>query len=331
MRPSVWSQAVLPTLVDRKGWATFIGTPNGPNHFRDLAIYAQRNPQQWFFGRYPASQTGLIAEEELLEFRKIMLPEEYEQEFECSFEAATRGAFYAMDVSASEREGRVVPFSANTDLPIHFVFDLGYRDDTAIIGFQQALDGYPLLWARAFNLKPIQFYIDLLPQIAEEFGTAGVGEVWLPHDAKAKSLQTGRSIIEQFLANGIRPQLVPDLDVMDGIAAARLLFPQIHFNEPETQELFVALKSYRREYDEIKKVFKDKPLHDWSSHYADVFRYFALVTQKRAFSTRRPDPFASAGISQREQALALPTPRYPMTLDDLWEAYDGRIRQSRIN
>ena len=36
MRPSLWGEVILPTLVDRKGWAVFIGTPKGKNHFYDI-------------------------------------------------------------------------------------------------------------------------------------------------------------------------------------------------------------------------------------------------------------------------------------------------------
>src|SRR3954467_4857861 len=133
MKPSVWSEVLLPTLVDRRGWATFIGTPNGPNHFRTLVRSALADPARWFYERHPVSETHLISEDELAEMRKLMLPEEYEQEMECSFEASARGAFYSVEMVKAEREGRVRPLVSNTDMPLHFIYDLGYRDDTATI------------------------------------------------------------------------------------------------------------------------------------------------------------------------------------------------------
>jgi phage terminase large subunit len=279
MRPSTWSEVILPTLIDREGWATFIGTPNGPNHFRDLYLAALLDPERWFVERHPVSETLLIPEEELAEMRKLMLPEEYEQEMECSFEASTRGAFYVAEMSDAEKEGRIHQLTPNPDQPMHFIFDLGFTDDTAIIGYQEATDGYPIIHAESDHYRPISHYIARLDHICQLHGVKR-GKVWLPQDARAKSLQTGRSIVEQFVSGGIRPEIVPAHNIVDGIAAARLLFPQIHFNEPYTRSLALALKSYRRSYDEDKKVFSNKPVHDGSSHYADVFRYFSMIVRR---------------------------------------------------
>jgi hypothetical protein len=49
-----------------------------------------------------------------------------------------------------------------------------------------------------------------------------------------------------------------------------------------------ALKAYRREFDEKNNTFKDKPLHDWSSHYADGFRYFAINHRKATNTFTEP-------------------------------------------
>jgi phage terminase large subunit len=322
MKPSVWSEVLLPTLVDRRGWATFIGTPNGPNHFRTLVRSAMADPARWFYERHPVSETKLISEDELVEMRKLMLPEEYEQEMECSFEASARGAFYSVEMVKAEREGRVRPLVSNTDMPLHFIYDLGYRDDTATICFQDAVDGYPIIHAESDNLKPIGHYIQRINTICSHYGCER-GVVWLPHDAKAKTLQTGKSIVEQFLAAGIRPQIVPSLDVIDGIQAARLLFKDIWFNANEgavsgpCMELVEALKTYRREWDEDKKVFKNKPIEDWSVHYADVFRYFAIVAKK--ISAPKEDVDTISRLMS-----------YPFTLEDLYEVNNGNRNRGAI-
>ena len=317
MKPSVWSEVLLPTLVDRKGWATFIGTPNGPNHFRDLVREAAKEPSRWFYESHPVSETGLIDAEELNEMRKLMLPEEYAQEMECSFEASARGAYYSSEILRASAEVRITPLQADQAMPLHFIFDLGFRDDTATIAFQDAPDGYPIIHAEADNLRPIRHYIARINEICLQYGCTR-GEVWLPHDAKAKTLQTGRSIVEQFISAKIIPKLVPNLDVLDGIAAARMLFPEIWFNEMPCEMLIEALKTYRRAWDEDKKAFSNQPIHDWSSHYADVFRYFAIVAQK----TKQPNP------TQRERVVQTYN-HYPYSLDDLYEGYNNGNAQSR--
>jgi len=309
MRGSTWTEVILPTLVDRGGWATFIGTPNGPNHFRDMYLEATRDPDRWYHSRMPVSETDIIPEEELQEMQRLMTPEEYAQEMECSFEAATRGAYYTHDIALALNENRITRIKPNPDLPLHFWFDLGYRDDTALLAAQPGVEAYPILHAEAHNLRPIKFYIERIAQICSHHGVAR-GQVYLPHDAKAKSLQTGRSIVEQFLAHGVRPRIVPRLDILDGIAAARLLFPQVWFNEEYTRDLVNALQVYRREYDEEKKVFRASPVHDWASHYADVFRYFAVSTDT-----------ALKALPEEEPASPI-KPTYNFTLEDLYNEVD---------
>jgi len=313
MKPSIWSEVILPTLVDRKGWAVFIGTPNGPNHFRDLVREAIKDMTRWFVEIHPVSETALIDAEELHEMKKLMLPEEYAQEMECSFEASARGAFYSTEIMEATAAGRVQSLEANQDMPLHFIFDLGFRDDTATIAFQDAPDGYPIIHAESDNLRPIRHYIQRINEICAAYGCSR-GVVWLPHDAKAKTLQTGRSIVEQFIAAGIVPRIVPSLDILDGIAAARMLFPEIYFNANSCEMLIEALKTYRREWDEDKKAFANQPVHDWSSHYADVFRYFAIVAKKK--------------IIQQVDTTLHTMKSYPLTLTDLFEDNENGSRAS---
>jgi phage terminase large subunit len=273
MKPSLWSQVILPTLADRKGWAAFIGTPKGKNHFYKIREMARQNPLTWFYDVLKASETGLLSEFELAEQRRMMDEDEYEQEYECSFEAAIKGAIWGREIRIAAEEGRIGKFPADPDLPIDCVFDLGFQDDTAIWFWQERPDGYLLTRAVSDNYRPIEDYIELL------FSIPRLRNVWLPHDAKAKSLQTGRSIVEQFLSAGIRPQLVPELSLRDGLSAARKILPNCWFDEVGCYDGVEALRQYQRNWDQDLKVFTERPIHNWASHYADGFRYFALIAQ----------------------------------------------------
>lgn len=316
MPPSVWSTILRPTLLDRQGWATFIGTPNGPNHFRDMWLRALKNPTRFFTAMLKVTDTGLISDTELGEMREDMTEEEYEQEMMCSFDAATRGAYYGADCAAAEASGRVRLIDPDpTDL--HFVFDLGWRDDTCLWAWQDRPDGHALLHAESNNTKPIKYYIERINSICSHLGTTR-GIVYLPHDARAKSLQTGRSIVEQFVAEGISPSIVPNLDINDGIQAARLIFKDCVFHSTGTEEGFLALKSYHREYDEVKKVFKDNPVHDWSSHYADAFRYFGIVAKRKKV---RPPPPPPDPVGR---------PLGTFSLNQLWSTVRQRTGYGRI-
>lgn len=317
-KESIWKEVLLPSLIDRRGWATFMGTPNGPNHFRDMHYESLEHPDRWHNSFLPVTSTGAIPEEDLAEMKKIMDPEQYLQEMMCSFEASVRGAIFARQMEEALAEGRIGDFKdfIERDQLTHCVLDLGYRDDTAGIFWQDKPDGSLITHAFNFNLKPIAFYLAYLADYWKR-NHLKPGQIWLPHDAKAKSLQTGRSIVEQFRLGHFKPKMVPELDLMDGIQATRTTFPTTYFHEPECKPLIMALKSYHRKYDEDRKVYLDEPVHDWSSHYADAKRYHALVAQKgRRLDAPQP----------RDTTLK----HYPFSLEDLYSDRKGRESYGRI-
>jgi len=269
-RPNLWSEILRPALSDRQGWALFIGTPNGPNHFYDVWEQAGISPK-WYRFMLKASESGILRPEELEEMKSSMPPDEYESEMECSWFAAVKGSYYGTEMQTA----KIGDFQPVPGVESNYVFDLGYTDTTAIWRWQEFIDHILITHSQEWNARSIEFYINWLHAQREAGFT--MGKVWLPHDARAKSLQTGRSIVEQFLTSGVRPNLVPNLSIQDGISAARMMFKELVFDETGCYNGLRALKSYKREFDAEKKSFRDKPLHDWASNFADSFRYLALV------------------------------------------------------
>jgi hypothetical protein len=252
-----------------------------------------------------------------------MLVEEYEQEMECSFEASTRGAFYVMEIKAAETEGRISDYPADKDLPLHFVFDVGRRDDTAMGAFQEHANGANIVHAEAENMRGPQYWLERIEAVCEQYECAR-GNVWLPHDAKAKTWSTSRSGWEQFIEGGIRPKLIPVLEKIDGINAARYVFKYVTFNKEPTENLVLALKSYHREWDPDKADFTNEEVHDWSSHPADMFRYFAIVAK---FPHSRP--LVKPKIAKPKVEAVFNKTFYPINLNELWEDNDGRVQRDR--
>jgi phage terminase large subunit len=316
MRPSTWSEVLLPTLVDRRGWAVFMGTPNGPNHFRDM-YELRKGDNGWFVAVWPWQRTGIIGPEDIAAIKELMTEEEFQQEFECSFSASTRGAYFAKEIAQAEADGRISDkLSFDRTTPLDFALDLGYRDDTAGWGWQELPDAYAMQIAFSDNTKPIQHYIDTINAICTTYAVPR-GRIWLPHDARAKTLQTGRSIVEQFIDNGIMPEIAPNLSLQDGISAARIVFPDVHFHKERTKDGVRALMSYHREFDEDKKVYKNIPVHDWSSHFADGFRYFGVSANKKGHRTTEE-------IMQQMGLVSARGNHYNFSLEDLWKAQPRR-------
>lgn len=275
-KPSVFPQIIRPALSDRNGWWIFTSTPRGKNLFYDEFRKAGKYPAEYFLLNLPADTSRIIPASELESLRRDMDPEEFAQEYLCSFDSALKGAIYADEVNSVFMEGRVRPKLYDDNLPVHVVFDLGFTDATVAIFWQEGRDGsLRVVRVHATTGKDIFYHIDDLNSMTAELGT-----VWLPHDARAKNLQTGLSIVEQFLKEGIRPQLVPNHKIRDRIAAARRTFPRISFDEHNCGDLLEALKGYRREWDDKKLMFNDAPLHDWCSDFADSFGYMTMVCRK---------------------------------------------------
>jgi phage terminase large subunit len=137
MDPKAWSEVIRPALADRGGWAIFIGTPMGRNSFWRLYEQAKTAPD-WRAALFRASATGVLPSAELAAAKRAMSASEYAQEFECSFDAAIRGAYYGTEIAAAEAAGRIARVAAEPRLPVHTAWDLGIGDATAIWFYQLA-------------------------------------------------------------------------------------------------------------------------------------------------------------------------------------------------
>ena len=77
--------------------------------------------------------------------------------------------------------------------------------------------------------------------------------------------------------------------------------PNIYIDKNLTQ-LIRAIENYKYEYDEKRKVFRQTPLHDWSSDAADAFRYMAVVFRYQLKVNNQrigyPNPLRNSGIDQ---------------------------------
>ena len=275
--PKIWTDIVRPALADRKGWCLFIGTPKGHNSFYDIYKNAQNN-SNWYSKMLRADQSGLLPEAELLDAQSSMSANQYEQEFLCSFEAAILGAFYGQEMRRITDLERITTIDYDPMFPCHTVWDLGFNDSTAVIWFQVVFGEIRVLDHHMSNGQAIPYYTGLLAQKEDEYGYK-YGIHYLPHDARAKTLASGgKSIIEQISAKiDIKHlKIVPNLSIQDGIQATRLALTRCWFDN-KCEELIECLRQYQREWDDDKKVFRDRPKHDWTSHSSDAMRYLSLV------------------------------------------------------
>jgi hypothetical protein len=269
--PNVFTEVMRPALADRIGWAMFIGTPNGKNQFYDIVQQAKVSPG-WFFAEYRASDTGIVDPKELDAAKSVMTPDEYRQEFECSFEASVKGAIYAAELEQVRAAGRVTQVPYDPVLLVDTHWDLGVGDATAIWFVQST---------RAGEVRVIDYYEQSgegLPHYASVLHTRSYsyGHHYAPHDIQVRELGSGRSRLETAATLGIRFKVTPNVAIEDGIHAARMLFPKCWFDAAKCKDGIEALQHYRRDYNTRLNEFKPSPVHDWAEHGASAFRYLAL-------------------------------------------------------
>lgn len=283
MPPAAWGEVIRPALSDRQGWGVFIGTPKGRNAFWQVWDRAQNDPE-WFNVMLQASKTGLLPPSELDAIRAELTAEQYDQEMECSFDAAILGAYYGKEIAEAERSGRVCAVPVDPALPVHTAWDLGISDSTAIWFFQITREGPRVVDHYEASGHGLPHYAAVLAAKGYTYGTE-----YLPHDAQARELGSGRTLQETLRKlTGRHPRILPAQSVMDGINAGRLTMGQAWFDAEKCRDGLEALRQYRADYDQKAKTFRDRPKHDWTSHSADAWRYLSMAW--RAMAAPAPKP-----------------------------------------
>lgn len=270
MLPKTWTEVIGPALADRQGFATFIGTPKGRNAFCELYERAQGDPN-WYTALHRASETGLLAPEVLDQARAEMAPEEYDQEFECSFQAALVGAYYGKQMADLERGERIMRVPWDPAHRVTTAWDLGIDDATAIWFVQQVGREVRVIDYYEASGAGLEHYAKVLGEKPYTYARH-----LLPHDVEHYELGTGKSRADVLRGLGVKVTPLPLAKVEDGIQAVRSLLPRCVFDAAACKQGIEALRQYQREWDDRLQSFKARPRHDWASHAADAFRYLAM-------------------------------------------------------
>ena len=268
--PKIWTDIVRPALTDRKGWCLFIGTPKGHNHFKELRDRAEKE-DGWGLLEFKASETGVVDDTELKAARNEMGEDKYRQEFECSFDAAVEGSYYGQILNELEDKKHMQEIPREEISRTFTAWDLGMGDSTSIWVAQLVGSEVRLLDYYENHGVGLDHYVKWIKD--NDYSKA---EHILPHDVRVRELGSGKSRLEMLEESGLEIKIAPRMGLDDGIQAVRRLLPRCWFNVPKVQTGLNCLRNYRRDYDEKRKIFYERPLHDWSSHGSDSFRYLAL-------------------------------------------------------
>lgn len=276
---SSWSTVLSPMLIDYNGWAILQGTPQGRmNLLFDQYEYGKSGDPEYRSVLLKYSDTNIIPSKEIDRLRRTMREEEFEQEMNCSFNAAIRGAYYAKEMAAAEREGRITQVKYENSLPVWAVLDLGWSDLMVAGFFQQAGTEHRALLCKAYERTKLS---DMLHdwKTTVPFPIAGV---ILPHDADIHELGTGKTRREIIEGLGYETEIARRCeDIHEDISQVQEALPHFWWDYEGTRTLREGMLAYRSEFDEVRNVHRVTPVHSWASHYADMVRYYV---------TGRPEP-----------------------------------------
>ena len=270
-------QFIRPILTANDGWAIFVSTPRGKNHLWDMYQIARNNPDDWFAYKLSVEDTKHIPLSEIEKERidGIMSEDLIQQEYFCSFDMGVEGSFYSKYLDKMRLKGQIGNVPYETGFKVHTAWDIGVRDSTTIIFFQQVGTTVRLIDCYENSKVGLEHYVKMLQEKGYIYGMHIA-----PHDIRVREFGTGMSRLEQAANMGIEFEVAPSLSIMDGIEAVRSAFSKIWIDQTKCAPLVKALENYRQEYDNKKKVYSSRPLHDWSSHFCDSIRYLAISLPK---------------------------------------------------
>ena len=285
IKPELINSVVMPALTDRKGYMILCGTPQGMNNlFYDYYQKAQADPK-WFLYKAKVSDTKIIDDDELAAARAVMGNEKYAQEFECSFIGNIVGSIYGDLISTLEDKKQIGRVPYDPGYLVSTAWDIGFSDATAIIFFQQVSQSINIIDYE----EDIKFAFPHYAQILKEKDYIYDKHIG-PHDLEQTSFESGKSLREVAYQMKVRFRIAPRVKLDDGIHAAKMLLPRCYFDGDKCSKLIRALRHYHRKFSDKERVFKLKPVRDFSTHGCDAMRYLAVgLNEQKIFNRNKQE------------------------------------------
>ena len=288
----LFPEIIRPALSDRKGFCIFIGTPQGMNNnFYELFQHA-KGADDWFYFKAKASETKVVDQDELTKAKEVMGENKFKQEFECDWIANIEGSIYGKTLAKIENQRQITRVPYDPSLPVNTAWDLGVSDHSAIIFFQQLGRSINIIDYHEERGQGMPHFIELVKNKEYIYK-----DHFAPHDIEVTDFSNGKTRREVAYQLGIRFKVVPKLPLEDGIHATTMILPRCWIDVDHCKKLIDALRHYHRKYLDKNRMFRSKPVHDWSSHACDALRYMSIGLTE--ISNRQTAPQVVADNSYR--------------------------------
>ncbi len=268
--PAAW-EYLRPILDVNKGYALFISTPRGKNHFYDLVNMAKRNPN-WYCEVLSVRDTGVLSEEEINQIRLEGISDEaIEQEYYCSFNRGVEGSYYGRIIEKMRDEKRICNVLYEPRSPVHTAWDLGVSDSTSIVFWQEIGGELRIIDYYENQGEPPAHFVKVMQSKPYVYG-----EHYFPHDGGTRNLQL-RTPKDLYYEQGIKniTILQRDAEIQTHIESVRSMLYVAYIDEQRCRHMLKCLENYHKRYNEKTQSYSDTPLHDWTSHCADAVRMMA--------------------------------------------------------
>jgi len=195
-----------------------------------------------------------------------------------AFEQAIEGAYFERQIAHATKHGHIGEFPYDPRYPVSTYWDLGRNDSTTIWLHQQVRSRNRFVGYYENSGEYVSHYIRWLREWGKEQSEGGVEwdtHYW-PHDGDRQDLflEQGRMKVVEDMS--FKPRIVRRVkDKGQAIEAARNIFASCDFDEAGCWLGLKRLRHYRKEWDDQRGVWRDRPRHDDNSHGADGFMTFA--------------------------------------------------------
>lgn len=241
---------------------------------KEYGIKLKQGQKNWY-----AQKADLMVNEEREDDKVGDMRQEFPSYPEEAFEAAVEGAYFIRQLNVLKTQERITDIPHDPSYPVDTFWDIGHNDATAIWFFQNIRGKHCFIDYYENSGEFAPFYANILKLRGPHNGgiTYNYGTHYLPHDANSdtfagegpfktlKALQIGK------ISVGKRVK-----DKGHAIEPARRKLPTVWFDASNCAEGLSRLGSYRKEWDQKRGIWKDKPVHDHNSNGADAFMEYAI-------------------------------------------------------
>ena len=222
------------------------------------------------------------ADPKYVQFLKNLPPDLRAKWYEGSWEDIdTENQYYATRMTKLKNDGRLTIVPIESALRTFTAFDLGLADRMVLWTYQIMGREIRIVDCYSNRNEPLKHYSDYIKNLEKEHDIK-VETLYVPHDASVRSMtsDTLMTRYEKLVELGHNVEMISKIGVNDGIDIAKELLSHCFIDGVRCKDGVRALRAYQKEFDEKMNRYKDKPLHDWASDYADSFRYLALSITK---------------------------------------------------